>query len=286
MQSNSPISVTTASSASFQWAAHNLWPNNRYYEVLSASGHASLVSPMSFVWNISTGSVYRASSRRFIPSVVGTPLNSILRNVTLTYFEIQSLYWITSANQIEDGEKEKLEIMISEPNVSAFAYGGHLESDNGTRFSNPFSLGTETARLISVNTVAWTPAPFNKSTQNFEYPSPIIDTSQKWVIVASQLSENCSNSSPDLRDISRLYQYSSPKETGCFHFARINYTAAAMICEECWIVSSGVVEAANGTRHLSAWTPIPDSLVANAISMIPEVLFYTKISNSSQAPTW
>lgn len=59
-----------------------------------------------------------------------------------------------------------------------------------------------------------------------------------------------------------------------------------MICKECRIVSSGVVEAANETRYSSAWIPIPDSLVANAISMIPEVLFYTKISNSSQAPTW
>lgn len=204
MQSNSLISVTTASSASSQWAAHNRWPNNRYYEVLSASGHASLASPMSFVWNSSTGSVHRAPSRRFIPSLIGTPLNSILRNVTLPYFEIQSLDWITSANQIEDGEKEKLEIMISEPNVSAFAYGGHLESDNGTKFSNPFSLGTDTARLILVNTVAWAPAPFYKGTQNFEYPSPIIDTSQKWVIVASQFSENCSNSSPDFGDVSRL----------------------------------------------------------------------------------
>lgn len=286
VQSDSPISVTTASSVAPQWTAHNDWLNNRYYEALSASGLASLASPESFVSNTSTRSVYRAPSRRFIPSIIGTPINSTLGNVTLPYFEIHSLDWITSANELEDEEKKQLESVVSEHDITAFTYGGHLQSDDRSEFSNPFSLGTDTARLILVNDVTWARAPFNNRTQNYEYPSPTIDTSQKWVVVASQFAQNCSSSSPDFGDISKIYQYSSPKASGCFHFARINYTAAAMICKECRIVSNGVVEAASETRDPSAWVPIPDPLVTNAISMIPEVLFYTKISNSSQAPTW
>ena len=245
-----------------------------------------MASPMSFVSNISTGSVYRAPSRRLIPSLVGTPLKSILRNVTVPYFEIHSLDWITSVDQITDEEKKQLETVITEPSVAELAYGGHLRWDDGREFSNPFSVGTDHARLVLVNTVRWNAAPYDNRIRSFEYPSPIIDTSQKWVIMASQFTDPCSSSSPEFGDLSRIYRYTSPKQTGCFHFARLNYTAAAMICRECRIVSNGVVEASNETTHLSAWVPIPDPLVTNAISMIPEVLFYTKISNSSQAPTW
>lgn len=288
IQSEFPINVTTASSVAWQWNNHNIYRNNRYYEVLSASGLAALTSPNNFASINPSAFVYPAPSRRFIPSLVGTPLNSILKNVTLPYFEIHSLDWITSPSQIEDEEMKHLNVVISEAEVPALAYGEHLRSDSGAAFSNPFSLGTDTARLILVNTVAWAPTPFDNDTQRFEYPSPTIDTSQKWVIVASQLKKNCSSWSQDFGDISRIYQYYYlPRNLGCFHFARINYTAAAMICKNCRIVSNGVVEATSEPRHLpSAWVPIPDSLVTNAISMIPEVLFYTKISNSSQAPTW
>jgi hypothetical protein len=76
--------------------------NNRYYEVLSASGIASLASPISFKFNASTGSSYRAPSRRLIPSLIGTPLNSTLETVTLPFFEIHSLDWITLADQISN----------------------------------------------------------------------------------------------------------------------------------------------------------------------------------------
>ena len=174
-------------------------------------------------------------------------------------------------------------MVITEPDVTAFSYGEHLQNDDGHEYSNPFNLGTDTARLILVNTVTWARAPINNQTGNFVYPSPTIDTSQKWVILASQFTGKCSSLSPDFGNISSIYQYTSPKVSGCFHFGRISYTAAAMTCNDCRTISNGAVEAANDS---SAWIPIPDPLVTNAISMIPEVLFYTKISNASQAPTW
>lgn len=293
MESGSLINITTASSVVPQWANHNLYLNNRYYEVLSASGLSSLTSPMNFVSTMSTGSIDPAPSRRFIPSLVGTPVNSTLKNVTLPYFAIHSLDWITSRDQIEDEEMRQLELVVSESDIPAFAYGGHLHSDSGTAFSNPLYLGTDSARLILVNTVAWAPAPFNNDTGFYEYPSPSIDTSQKWVVVVSRYRGNCTTSSRDFGDLSGIYAYTYPsRDLGCYHFARINYTAAAMICHDCRIVSNSVVEATSRSDKSSqslpssAWTPIPNPLVTTAISMIPEVLFYTKISNSSQAPTW
>jgi hypothetical protein len=133
-----------------------------------------------------------------------------------------------------------------------------------------------------VNEVAWTPALKKKYAKFYDYPIPKIETSQKWVIVASNFGENCSISSEVFGGLPGIYAY--PKPHGCFHFAQINYTAAATNCHGCRMVANGVVEAAN--KDLSALIPIPDSLVANAVSMISEVLFYMKISNSSQAPTW
>ena len=46
------------------------------------------------------------------------------------------------------------------------------------------------------------------------------------------------------------------------------------------------MEAVNTTDDPLSWAPIPDPLVENAVSMIPEVLFFMKVSNSSQAPSW
>ena len=80
--------------------------------------------------------------------------------------------------------------------------------------------------------------------------------------------------------------YSSPTVGNCYAFARINYTAATTICEECRIVTEGVVEATVAANESSAKAISPDPLVDNAISMIPEVLFYMKVSNSSHAPSW
>ena len=69
--SNSGVEVTTADPGSGQWANHNEYQNNRFYEVLSASGLSSLASPISF--NVSAGAAYRALGRRFIPSILDVP---------------------------------------------------------------------------------------------------------------------------------------------------------------------------------------------------------------------
>jgi hypothetical protein len=271
------VSITTPSSASYQWANHNEYQNNRFYEVLSASGLASIASPTSF--NKSTGSAYRAPSRRLIPSLLGAALNSTLANVTVPYFQIHSLAWITSADQVKNNIGH-LEQIISSSEAPALNYSSELSY-------NPFSFGTDKGRLVLVNDVPWVPAPYDEDTGEWIYPPPTIKTAVQWVIVAMQFDQTCASGwSPAFGPTPNLYMYSSPIVGGCYIFARMNYTAGVMTCKECRIVLDGVVEAVNTADDPLSMPPIPDPLVENAVSMIPEVLFFMKVSNSSQAPSW
>lgn len=277
VKSPSQVSITTPGPAAFQWANHNEYQNNRFYEVLSASGLASIASPTSF--NTSTGSAYRAPSRRLIPSLFGVALNSTLANVTVPYFQIHSLTWITSADQVKN-DIEHLEQVISAREAPALNYSSELSD-------NPFSFGTDKGRLVLVNDVPWVPAPYDEDTGEWIYPPPTIKTAVQWVIVAMQFGETCASGwSPAFGPTPGLYMYSSPNVGNCYVFARMNYTAGAMACKECRVILDGVVEAVNTTNDPSSSAPIPDPLVENAVSMIPEVLFFMKVSNSSQAPSW
>jgi hypothetical protein len=279
VQNHSQISITTPGPASGQWFNHNFYQNNRFYEVLSASGLASIASPLSFSFNDSTSSFYRPPSRRLIPSLLGMALNSTLANVTVPYFQIHSLDWITSADQVKN-DIEHLEQIISSPEAPTLNYSSEL-------FDNPFSFGTDKGRLVLVNDVPWVPAPFDNITGEYIYPSPTIKTTVQWVIIATQFAQNCIDGwSPAFGPTPELYMYTSPTVGNCYVFARMNFTAGAMTCKECPVILDGVVEATYTTNDPPSWTPVPDPLVENAISMVPEVLFYMKVSNSSQAPSW
>jgi hypothetical protein len=224
-------------------------------------------------------SAYRAPSRRLIPSLFGVALNSTLANVTVPYFQIHSLSWITSADQVKN-DIEHLEQIISNPEAPALNYSSELSN-------NPFSFGTDKGRLVLINDVPWVPAPYDEDTGEWIYPPPTIKTAVQWVIVAMQFDQTCASGwSPAFGPTPGLYMYSSPTIGSCYVFARMNYTAGAMTCKECRIVLDGVVEAVNTTEDPLSMAPIPDPLVENAVSMIPEVLFFMKVSNSSQAPSW
>lgn len=272
IQSRSPTSITTPSPNAPQWIGHNMWQNNRFYEVLSASGLASLTSPTSFTYNQSTP--YHAPSRRFIPSLLEAPVHSKVKNVTMPYFQIHSLDWITSANQLVD-EIEKLQRIIRDSDAPALKYSSLV-------FNNAFSFGTDAARLVLVNEVPWAPVVQDNVTYSWPFPPATVQTAVKWVIVATQFKDNCTAGwPPAFGPRSDLYTYNDLlPHPGCYVFARINYTAGAMVCHGCSVVLNGTVE--GPTLGL----PIPHPLVSDAISMIPEVLFFMKVSNASQAPTW
>jgi hypothetical protein len=267
----SPLGITTAGPCS-QWGSFNYWPNNRFYEVLMGAGLASIASPLSFISSESQ------TYRRKIPSLLGTPLNSTLANVTIPYFEIHSLDWVTSADEIED-DKDLLDQVISNQ---------YAPTLNISQPLNPFNTGTDAGRLVMVNEAQWTPANVNESTSSYVYPSPVIDHATRWVVVATHFQTSCTDGpSPVFGPLPDVYQYTpSDPQGGCFVFARVNYTAAVITCKNCPIVLDGVVEAGSPSPSLSSWTPVPDPLVGDAIALMPEVLYYMKITNISSIPLW
>ena len=269
--SNSPSTITTAGPCS-QWDSFNFWPNNRFYEVLMGAGLASIASPTSF--NTSGSPVFR----RKIPSLLGTPVQSSLSNVTIPYFQIHSLDWVTSAEEIA-GDRDLLDQIIQNQ---------YAPTLNISQPLNPFNMGTDAGRLVMVNEAPWIAAPTNESTSSNVYPSAVIDHATRWVVVATHFHSDCTDGpSPVFGPLPDLYQYTFSGPTGgCFVFGRINYTAAVVNCTNCPVVLDGVVEAASSPPLSSSWDPLPDPLVPNAIALMPEVLYYMKITNISSIPLW
>jgi hypothetical protein len=194
------------------------------------------------------------------------------------YFEIHSLNWVTSPEEIEN-DKDLLDQIIADQ---------YAPTLNISQPLNPFNTGTDAGRLVMVNNAPWIPALLNESTSEYIYPPPAIDRGTRWVVVATHFQTSCTDGpSPVFGPLPGLYQYTSlGPQGGCFIFARINYTAAVITCRDCPVVLDGVVEAASPPPPHSSWTPLPDPLVNDAIALMPEVLYYMKITNISSVSLW
>ena len=263
-----------------RWNSLNDFTNNRFYDVISASGLASLASINSF--NKSFSQAYR----RHVPSLLGVPINTTVSNITIPYFQVESLEWIMSIAETGDSLSSLSDII--EDNNNPYLNFSNMNFNTGV---NPLAYGTGVGRLTLVNTEPWQPAPRDNQSMRV-YPIPEIQQLATWVIVATQHAENCTADQSGLNakfgDISALAHYNPDPQNvhGCFALGRINYTAGVMDCQNCRVVLNGVVESSSQTTQAQLKAPLPDPLVKTAIAMMPEVLFYMEIGNASSAPTW
>ena len=263
------INITTAGQGE-RWRQYNMYANNRFYEVLGAFGLSSIATTKSYSPN--STSIFR----RRIPSISGTAINSTLAKATIPYFDIESLDWVMSVDQLGD-DTALLQAVIGDP---------HYPALNISNSRNPFNHGTDSGRLTLVNEVPWVPAPYlNDSVDTFVYPNATLQHASKWVIVATHFRESCASGPTYFGESSEFYHYDGAG--GCFLFARINYTAGVLTCTNCPIVLDSIVEADSSTSNsTSPWTAEPDAMVEQAIALMPEVLFYMKIGNTSNIPLW
>ena len=275
------LSVTTPGPGS-RWNQLNAFGNNRFYDVVAATGLASIASADNF--NKSRNQAFR----RHVPSLLGVPIKTTVSNITIPYFKVESLEWVTSLAEMGESLDSLHEIVtnISNPYLN-------FSNMNFPEGVNPFAYGTDVGRLTMVNTVPWQPAPRENNHSAWVYPNAEIQQSSTWVIVATEFDQNCTNdrSRPnekfgDLTNIA-LYSYVPPQgDAGYVAFGRIKYTAGVVDCKDYRVVLNGVVESLSSTAQAQSWTPLPDPLVKTAIAMMPEVLFYTEIGNASSVPTW
>lgn len=267
---------------SLAWSDHNTYKHNRYYEVIAALGLSTYTSPALFESKSSPDGRYCTPFRVQYPALRSIPVHSTLKQITMPYFQIHSLEWATSIDDIQS-DYERLDILVNKTD-------DYLTFSNMTGISgNAFIQGTDTARLILDNDIAWGPA--NKSGGEFEYPPAVIRNKERWVVVSTEYSDNnhpitqAPALTPDFGLLSGLYQPCSGNN--CHVFARINYTAGTFNCQKCAIILDGVVESAPiCTPPNSTTEVVPDPLVDLALAMIPEVLFFMVIANSTRAPTW
>ncbi|RDW58615.1 hypothetical protein BP6252_13091 [Coleophoma cylindrospora] len=250
-----------------RWHELNDFQNNRYHAVLSAVGIASQASSVNF--NASLSPIYR----RRIPSISGLQLNSTFENITMPYFAISSLQWMSSNEQAGDDLDMLNDVAWNDSN-SLLGF-----SDN----FNPFEISTDPGRLTMVNEVQYQPE--NTVDGVYSYPVPKLRKESKWIIMGIQGgTESPGTCAPS--DITFGSMFGPVTSLGnltetCVAFARVSFTAGVSKCNTCRVVSDSLVEAQSNLAE-----PSSDPLVDLAIAMMPEVLFYMIIVNATSYPTW
>ncbi|KAJ9661528.1 hypothetical protein H2198_001908 [Neophaeococcomyces mojaviensis] len=270
-------SITTPG-PTIHWRWHNEFASNRYYEVQRAVGIASLASRGNFNKNATPELGAEIPSRRLVPTLAGVKVGSKVFNVSLPIFKIHSLQWARSIKDV-GYDLELLNSVIANRTAPAFSYSNWLSTKEGA--PNFFNLDTDPGRLVLVNKAQWQEAPQDED-DDYIWPSSRIASDTKWVIVSTRWNvDDCSDLDifGGVKDVYVHYHMRT-----CCLFAKIKYTAGTFECKDCSIVADGVIEAP--ANYTSNQTVHADPLVDTAITMIPELLFYTKVANSSLAPTW
>ena len=270
------------------WNEHNLYANNRLYEVYNAVGLASTATSLDF--NLSVPAIYK----RYFPWFPVMPPNSTVANVTVPIFRINSFHPIRDGNEmIEDFSL--VDGVIANTNNS---------NQNFSTANNLFSFGSDAGRLTIVHTKPWQASATvgvthdifpgdDYSEATYEYPAATVVTDRKLVIMAMQFHESCtpqySNKFGSFQDI---YTYDSVAngnhlaDKGCYVFFDLNYTAGIATCRDCLVQSDGVTPGGLVTVGDTSAQILPDPLVETALAMMTDVLFYTEIANSSFGPTY
>ena len=275
------------------WNEHNMYANNRVYEVYNAVGLAATADRFDF--NLSAPVTYK----RYLPWLPPMPPNSTVANITIPVFRMNSFRPIRDRTEINE------DFAIVDSVISDLAN----VNQNYSTETNLFSSGTDAGRVTIVRKTPWQATegigivhdifPGNNgddySEIMYEYPAATTVTERKLVIMAMQFGESCAPQySSKFGSFQDFYAYDSVAngkgnhlhEKGCYIFFDLNYTAGITECKDCQVQSNGLtpgglVTIDDASAHIS-----PHPLVETALAMMDDVLFYTEIANSSFSPTF
>ena len=288
--SNEPLRIPQPGPSN-SWNENNMWPNNRVYEVYNAVGLASTADLFDF--NLSVPATYK----RFLPWLPIMPANSIVANITIPVFHMNSFQPIRDRSEITE-DFDVVENVITNLNNS---------NQNFSVETNLFSSGSDSGRLTIVQTKPWQASetigivydvlPFKDNyTENmYKYPAATVVTERKLVIMSMQFDEPCvPQYNSKFGSYQDFYSYDSVAngkgnhllEKGCYVFFDLNYTAGVTMCKDCRVQSNGLTPGGLVTIDDASTQILPDPLVETALAMMPDVLFYMEIANSSFAPTF
>ncbi|KAI8623036.1 hypothetical protein F5Y19DRAFT_460142 [Xylariaceae sp. FL1651] len=263
-----------------KWAQHNMYANNRDYEIFGALGVSSFASPISFQPDGSVQRNYCAPSRARFDGSDSLLINSTLEIITVPYLRINSLRWVTSAKEIEQ-DLERLQT-IKKGSAPALVVGDTNRTNN-----NPFWAGTDAGRLVLDNDKVWGPAALDAENNSYVFPSPIIREGEHWIVLATVYgAASPPSSTPEFGSLANIYQDCNSDTAQCYAYARMNYAAGVLECRDCPIVLDNFVESMAPCASQESLMPLPDPLVDLSLAMISQVLFYLKVINTTEAPSW
>ena len=291
-QSNTTLKIPQPGPSN-SWNEHNLYSNNRVYEVFNAVGLASTADLRDF--NLSIPATYK----RYLPWFPALPPNSTVANITIPVFRMNHFQQIRNRTEIKE------DFAIVDGVISDIAN----TNQNYSTPTNLFSSGTDPGRLTMIHTRPWQASESigvahdifpgnngnNYSETMYEYPAATTVTERKLVIVAMQFDQSCtpqfSNKFGSFQD---YYAYESAAngignhlhEKGCYIFFDLNYTAGITQCRDCQVQSNGLTPGGLVAIDDASAQILPHPLVETALAMMTDVLFYTEIANSSFAPTF
>ncbi len=272
--------LITSAGPGARWDWWQEYAKNRLFTVYRAAALASIFPVSSF-----DGSASRLV-RRQMPSIRGVAINSILAEATVPHFNINSLEWITSASDFNDTLKDP--VIYGAVDILA-DYTGTL---NISSPDNPLR-DVQYGEISMINENPWNPqSPSENGSYSFPESVMIYGTSLVVVLFNQADQEHHFSSchgatSVTFGDPGRLALYSVREEVNilnCFALARLNFTAGVAVCQNCPVVADSVIEATPSPSQPQA--TLPDPLVHDSISMMPETLSYMSVMNISLVPTW
>lgn len=197
-------------------------------------------------YRLGGGNFEKGILKRALPSTAGLNINSTIANVTLPFFSVTSLEWILDPmstlplDQIDVCNSSNLRLSVSEE-------------------SNPLRPLSGTLALIP--DTAWSPRPFP--------PPSIVSETRTLVLRTSYLAQPINR--PCRRNNSSVFKNLPPtmgfiqRNSFCFAFAKVTYSAGVGLCMNCRISSYATVQ--NDT----ALSLREDPMTTEALRLMPEI---------------
>lgn len=179
--------------------------------------------------------------KRVISSAQYLPINSIVQNLTLPYFAVDSFEW------------------IKDPNASLTEKQKSFFTGNKTQ-DNPFYSGTSCAALLPDDNWGYVP------TANSSIPTLVSETRIMIYLVTTAREADCR--AVNGTGIGTIQPFrASPKTPSfnCIAAAKVTYRAGAAKCKKCRLSAPGVFQS---DRSL---TPVKDILTAGALTLAPVI---------------
>ncbi|KAG8687620.1 hypothetical protein FRC11_006901 [Ceratobasidium sp. 423] len=199
--------------------------------------------------------------KRALHGTAGLNVNSTIANVTLPYFSVISLEWLSDPIQ---------QLSPYQRDVDRFWHNIGV-GDGKTSLTVP-----GTVALIPDQNTTWRSTPFPSPSTASETRMLVLYTSRLVGTIDSTCrldNSNISNILPS--DLGLLHQ-----DQFCYAFARVTYEAGASVCTECRLSSPNTVQ--NDTQMVLE----ADLMTNEALWMMPDVANQLVLANTSIPSSW